>query len=64
MSKRFIWTALAWNALAALAAGTATPALAQKTVTIVREIDTDRYDPQKSTPSSCATTSPSAPARR
>ena len=25
------------------------PAFAQKTVTIVREIDTDRYDPQKST---------------
>jgi peptide/nickel transport system substrate-binding protein len=44
MSKRLIWTALA-----ALAATTATPALAQKTVTIVREIDTDRYDPQKST---------------
>ena len=49
MSKRFIWTALAWTALAALAAGAATPAMAQKTVTIVREIDTDRYDPQKST---------------
>ena len=44
MSKRLIWTALA-----ALAATTATPALAQKAVTIVREIDTDRYDPQKST---------------
>ena len=44
MSKRLIW-----SALAALAATTATPALAQKTVTIVREIDTDRYDPHKST---------------
>ena len=29
--------------------GLATPALAQKTVTVVREIDTDRYDPHKST---------------
>ena len=36
-------------ALAATAIGAATPALAQKTVTIVREIDTDRYDPHKST---------------
>ena len=36
-------------ALAAALAGTAAPALAQKTVTIVREIDTDRYDPHKST---------------
>jgi peptide/nickel transport system substrate-binding protein len=36
-------------ALAATAIGAATPAMAQKTVTIVREIDTDRYDPHKST---------------
>jgi peptide/nickel transport system substrate-binding protein len=36
-------------ALAATAIGAAAPAMAQKTVTIVREIDTDRYDPQKST---------------
>jgi peptide/nickel transport system substrate-binding protein len=39
--------------LAALAAvavtGLAAPAMAQKNVTIVREIDTDRYDPHKST---------------
>ncbi len=39
--------------LYAVAAGTALswamPALAQKTVTVVREIDTDRYDPHKST---------------
>ena len=34
-------------ALAAVAvAGVAAPAMAQKSVTIVREIDTDRYDPQ------------------
>jgi peptide/nickel transport system substrate-binding protein len=45
MKKRLAWTALA--AVATLAA--AGPALAQKTVTVVREIDTDRYDPQKST---------------
>ena len=45
MGKRLIWTALA--VLGAIAV--ATPALAQKTVTIVREIDTDRYDPHKST---------------
>ena len=38
---------MAFGALAALAA--TGPAFAQKTVTIVREIDTDRYDPQKST---------------
>ncbi len=44
MSKR-----LMWSAFAAMAALGATPALAQKTVTIVREIDTDRYDPHKST---------------
>ena len=31
------------------AIGAAAPAMAQKTVTIVREIDTDRYDPHKST---------------
>ena len=37
-------------ALAAVAvAGAAAPAFAQKSVTIVREIDTDRYDPHKST---------------
>ena len=36
-------------ALAATVLGAAAPAMAQKTVTIVREIDTDRYDPQKST---------------
>ncbi len=37
-------------ALAAMAvAGVAAPAMAQKSVTIVREIDTDRYDPHKST---------------
>ncbi len=46
MVKRFVATA-ALTATAALAM--AGPALAQKTVTIVREIDTDRYDPQKST---------------
>jgi peptide/nickel transport system substrate-binding protein len=34
---------------AAAAAMAATPALAQKTVTVLREIDTDKYDPQKST---------------
>ena len=38
------------TALAAVAvAGAAAPAMAQKNVTIVREIDTDRYDPHKST---------------
>ena len=36
-------------ALAATAIGAAAPAMAQKTVTVVREIDTDRYDPHKST---------------
>ena len=41
---------LTWAALAAMAAvGAAAPAMAQKNVTIVREIDTDRYDPHKST---------------
>jgi ABC-type transport system substrate-binding protein len=39
--------------LYAVAAGTVlswtVPALAQRTVTVVREIDTDRYDPHKST---------------
>src|SRR5436190_14589819 len=38
---------LGWLTLAALAV--ASPAFAQKTVTVVREIDTDRYDPHKST---------------
>ena len=45
MSNRMMWTTLA--ALAAI--GIASPALAQKSVTVVREIDTDRYDPHKST---------------
>ena len=44
MSKRLFLAALAATVL-----GAAAPAMAQKTVTIVREIDTDRYDPQKST---------------
>jgi peptide/nickel transport system substrate-binding protein len=34
---------------AATVVALASPAFAQKTVTVVREIDTDRYDPQKST---------------
>ncbi|MCX7364399.1 MAG: ABC transporter substrate-binding protein, partial [Alphaproteobacteria bacterium] len=38
---------LTWIALAALAV--TSPAFAQKTVTVIREIDTDRYDPHKST---------------
>ncbi len=46
MVKRFMMTA-AMTATAALAV--ASPAFAQKTVTVVRQIDTDRYDPQKST---------------
>jgi peptide/nickel transport system substrate-binding protein len=37
-----------------LAVAVATPALAQKTVTLIREIDTDRYDPHKSTARSTA----------
>ena len=45
MSNRMIWAALA----AAAAIGAAGPAMAQKVVTVVREIDTDRYDPHKST---------------
>ncbi len=45
MKKRLM--TLTATAVAALAV--TTPAFAQKTVTIVREIDTDRYDPQKST---------------
>ena len=45
MKKRLM--VLAATAVAALAV--AGPAFAQKTVTIVREIDTDRYDPHKST---------------
>jgi len=45
MRKRLLMAAV--TAVAAMAA--AAPAFAQKTVTIVREIDTDRYDPQKST---------------
>ena len=36
-------------ALAATAIGAAAPAMATKAATIVREIDTDRYDPHKST---------------
>jgi peptide/nickel transport system substrate-binding protein len=41
---------LKWTVAAAVAAfGVASPALAQKTVTVVREIDTDRYDPHKTT---------------
>ena len=41
---------LTWAALAAVATiGAANSAMAQKSVTIVREIDTDRYDPHKST---------------
>jgi len=32
-----------------LTVGVAAPAMAQKVVTVVREIDTDRYDPHKST---------------
>ncbi|SJZ54549.1 peptide/nickel transport system substrate-binding protein [Enhydrobacter aerosaccus] len=46
MSKRFMWATLAAMATAVTAA---TPAFAQRTVTILREIDTDRYDPHKST---------------
>ena len=46
MSRRMMWAALA---AAAGVIGLAAPAMAQKTVTVVREIDTDRYDPQKST---------------
>ncbi|MDB5489643.1 MAG: peptide transporter substrate-binding protein, partial [Reyranella sp.] len=43
-------TKLAMAALAAMAVvGAAAPAMAQKSVTVVREIDTDRYDPHKST---------------
>src|SRR5258708_24117838 len=42
MSKR-------WLVLALAAMAVTSPAFAQKTVTIVREIDTDRYDPHKST---------------
>lgn len=38
----------------ALALATAPPAMAQKTVTLIREIDTDRYDPHKSTARSAA----------
>lgn len=39
-----------WAAFAAVAVvGAAAPAMAQRSVTIVREIDTDRYDPHKST---------------
>jgi peptide/nickel transport system substrate-binding protein len=45
MMKRLM--VLAATAAAALAV--TAPAFAQKTVTVVREIDTDRYDPQKST---------------
>jgi peptide/nickel transport system substrate-binding protein len=43
MSRRILMAAFA---AVAMAAG---PAFAQKTVTIVREIDTDRYDPHKTT---------------
>ena len=46
MSRRMMWAALA---AAAGVIGLAAPAMAQKTVTVVREIDTDRYDPQQST---------------
>jgi peptide/nickel transport system substrate-binding protein len=45
MSKRTTLMVLA----AAAAIGMAGPAVAQKSVTVVREIDTDRYDPHKST---------------
>lgn len=46
MRRQVILSALAaFAATAALAA----PAFAQKTVTVLREIDTDRYDPHKST---------------
>jgi peptide/nickel transport system substrate-binding protein len=38
----------------AVALGVAAPAMAQKTVTLIREIDTDRYDPHKSTARSAA----------
>ena len=38
-----------WLALAAATLGPAAPAMAESVVTVVREIDTDRYDPQKST---------------
>jgi peptide/nickel transport system substrate-binding protein len=38
-----------WVALAAATLGAAAPAMAESVVTVVREIDTDRYDPQKST---------------
>ncbi len=49
-ARRVIVTALA--VLVALAV--AAPAMAQKTVTLIREIDTDRYDPHKSTARSTA----------
>ena len=45
MSRNLTLAALAAVAVTGLAA----PAMAQKNVTIVREIDTDRYDPHKST---------------
>lgn len=45
MKKHLVLAAV--TAVAAMTA--AAPAFAQKTVTIVREIDTDRYDPHKST---------------
>ena len=46
MNNRTKWMMLA---VAAAAMSSASPALAQKSVTVVREIDTDRYDPHKST---------------
>jgi len=42
MKQAFVVAALAALVLSS-------PAWAQKTVTVVREIDTDRYDPHKST---------------
>jgi peptide/nickel transport system substrate-binding protein len=48
----FRYSVLATATLAALAC--AMPAAAQKTVTLVREVDTDRYDPHRSTARSTA----------
>src|SRR5260221_7393333 len=38
-----------WVALVAATLGAAAPAMAESVVTVVRQIDADRYDPQKST---------------
>jgi peptide/nickel transport system substrate-binding protein len=49
MIKQVGFTALGTALGLGLAVALSAPAFAQKTVTIVREIDTDRYDPHKST---------------